>query len=320
MMGVLDTLPEGDDTGLSHSQMGSVSGTQTPNSSFYSLQQHNYHTSSPIPPNQSTGTLGTGSFKSVSPVSSLDSGSQVIDPQSFESQLAASPMMADMLERVVRCEATNKELRRDLADAQRKVNILVDYVLNMENRGQPEFKDPFSANANASGASTPLYNPRPSMGNIAPNQIAPVDDIGNISQRLNVLTSSVGQLLAIQTQQLQQNSVLDGRSHSVIGLSTPPIELAPNQMHPGAGPVNHGLPPHGIPNRPDLRPPQRGPMRTYSTGTLELPPVRPLEQTLQRDALMGKRNSVVKGLLRRDSSGVSLPDSTRIPMLTRGLR
>ncbi|KAF6762675.1 hypothetical protein DFP72DRAFT_564006 [Ephemerocybe angulata] len=303
MLSVLDTLQEADDTMPNPPSLGNggISGTQTPNSSFYSLQQRNQITNSPIPANQSTQTLGTGSFKSISPVSSLDSGSQVhlgFDPQSFESQLKTSPVITEILDRLARSEAITLNIQREMGDLQVKVNFLVDHALSNMNQGQPEFKDPFSSNGSGSGAITPLsgFNPRPSMGNIAPNQIAPVDDMGNISQRLNVLTTSVGQLLAIQTQQLQNN----GRSNSAVGLSTPPIEIAPNQA------VNHGLLGHGLPNRPDLRPNQRAPLRTYSTGTLELPPVRPLDQGLQRpDALMGKRRG--SGLMRRDSSGVIDP-------------
>lgn len=314
MLGSLDTLPEVEDTVHRMTPATATSGTQTPNSSFYSLQQRNLQTASPIPPNQSNPTLGTGSFKSVSPVSSLNSGSHDfanMDPPSLETQLQSSPIIGDILARLQRCEYTNREILRDLGDVQRKVNLLIERAVASQNQGQPEFKDPFSSSVNGSGAVTPLsgMQPRPSMGNIAPNQMAPVDDVGAISQRLNLLTNSVGQLLAIQTAQLQQSAIADSRKNSTISLNTPPLEVAPNQVLPNGPPVNHGLLGHGLPNRPDLRPPNQRqpnpPMRTWSTGALELPPVRPVEQNMQRGNPGAKRGSVAS-LMRRDSSGVSI--------------
>ncbi|RXW25234.1 hypothetical protein EST38_g578 [Candolleomyces aberdarensis] len=260
--------------------------------------------------------FGSGSLKSVSPVSSLDSGSQApftLDPIMFENHLKSSPLIMEVLDRLARCELTNTTIQRELGEVHRKVNFLVERALSSQNHGQPEFKDPFSNN----GASTPsLLNPRGSIGNIAPHQIAPVDDIGTISQRLNSLTTSVGQLLAIQTQQFQQSTLLDPRS-SIVSLNTPPLEIPPNQILAPPGPNNVSLLGHGIPGRPDLRTNPRqpnAPVRTWSTGALELPPIRPLEQNPQRsDSLaMGKRRSVT-GLVRRDSSGVIDPqgDSPR---------
>mgnify|MGYP001232340804 CR=1 FL=1 len=308
MLGVLDTLPENEDVGPSFPPpTGEQSGTQTPNSSFYSLQQRHPHSSSPIPPNQSTQTLGAGSFKSVSPVSSLDSGSQVLstsDMQSFEQQLRNSPLIGEILERLTRCEITNREIQRDLGEVHRKVNFLVERALASVNQGQPEFNDPFSGGANGST----MTSGRPSI-NIAPNQPAPpAEDFNHISQRLNVLTTSVGQLLAIQTQQLHQANFIESRNNSIVNLNTPPLEVPPNQIIP-SNPSSQIISP-GMHGRPDVRLNQRqAPLRTWSTGTLELPPLRSEQQNLQRNDPLGKRRSVAS-LLRRDSSGVSSPQFT----------
>ncbi|KAJ7276335.1 P-loop containing nucleoside triphosphate hydrolase protein [Mycena haematopus] len=59
---------------------------------------------------------------------------------------------------------------------------------------------------------------------------------------------------------------------------------------------------HGLPNRPDLRPSPRAPMRTWSAGTLDLP-VRPPDPGRQDSLLRDKRRSV-SGLVRRESAGI----------------
>jgi translation initiation factor 4A len=223
--------------------------------------------------------------------------------QSFELQLKASPMMHDILDRLVRSEYTTREIQRDLGDINRKVNLLVERALGVNN-SQLEFKDPFDANSTSSN----LIRHRPSIGNIAPNQAANTDDISSISQRLNTLTSSVGQLLALQTQQLQhqQTSISDGRSNSVISLNPPQLDLAPNQIMPPSGVGNVPMLGHGLPNRPDLRARHPNPpLRTWSAGTLDLP-MRPPEQGIGRqEAILRDKRRSVSGLLRRDSSGVS---------------
>ncbi|KAG2739364.1 hypothetical protein P692DRAFT_201873228 [Suillus brevipes Sb2] len=167
-----------------------------------------------------------GPFPSSSPVSSLDSGSQLASGADFhhnlESQLKASPIICDLLDRLQRCEYNTREIQRDISNIHRKVNILIERTLSNAtsfNNAQPEFKDPF---APASGMSTPAVNiPRASFSaNIAPNQSSPADDITQISQRLNMLTTSVGQLLALQTQQHIQNATT-GHLPAQMGRSTP---------------------------------------------------------------------------------------------------
>jgi len=312
MLGTLDTLPERENS-HSPAELDTIDGgTQTPGSSFSSLQQQMRERLSPPPSlvGMSGPTTNTGvAYTSSSPVSSQNSSSRftpaIVDQQSqsFEAQLKASPMVHDILDRLVRCEYTTREIQRDLGDINRKVNLLVERALGINN-SQPEFKDPFDANSNSSN----MIKHRPSVGNIAPNQAANTDDISSISQRLNTLTSSVGQLLALQTQQMQhqQTAIPDGRNNSVIGLNPAQLDLAPNQTISPPVIGNATMLGHGLPNRPDLRVRHPNPpLRTWSAGTLDLP-MRPPEQGIgrQETILRDKRRSV-SGLLRRDSSGVS---------------
>ncbi|PPQ79556.1 hypothetical protein CVT25_003438 [Psilocybe cyanescens] len=317
MLATLGTLPEREDSQSpeqDEEDQAPESGHKTPGSSFYTMPQHQQqhgleHTPSlPFALNNNLGSISGIAYTSSSPVSSLDSNSRVtsaadLQAQNFEAQLKASPLIHDILDRLVRCEYNTREIQRDLGDINRKVNLLVERALGVNS--QPEFNNPFASN------STPLAvnKHRPSVGNIAPNQAANADDITSISQRLNTLTSSVGQLLALQTQQMQQTNVSEGRNGSVISLNTPQMELAPNQILPPS--VNTAsMLGHGLPNRPDLRPAPRQPnppMRTWSAGNLDLP-VRPSDQSLGRqDAILRDKRRSVSSLLRRDSSGVIDP-------------
>ena len=268
-----------------------------------------------------------GAFTSSSPVSSLDSASQfnLSNEHSLEAQLKALPLIHDILDRLVRCEYSTREIQRDLGDVHRKVNLLVERSLNTNNNphmmnSQPEFKDPFApAGLNTQPFNAPASNGfRGSMsGNIAPNQTAPSDDIGQISQRLNTLTTSVGQLLALQTQQHVRatNSNIVNAQKTGGNNHQQQQDLAHNQMHPHPMQSNaNNMLGHGLPNRPDLRTPSRAPippMRTWSAGTLDLP-MRPSDSgSLGRsnDLMRDKRRSVTggpiaAGLMRRESTGV----------------
>ena len=311
MLGTLGTLPEQEISHSSAEPDAIDGGTHTPGSSFSSLQQQMHERLSP-PPNlvgiSGPATVTGVAYTSSSPVSSQNSSTRftpaIMDQQSqsFEVQIKASPMMHDILDRLVRCEYTTREIQRDLGDINRKVNLLVDRALGVNN-SQPEFKDPFDVNSNSSNS----IKHRPSVGNIAPNQAANTDDISSISQRLNTLTSSVGQLLALQTQQLQhqQTSISDGRNNSVISLNPPQLELAPNQIMSPPGVGNAPMLGHGLPNRPDLRVRHPNPpLRTWSAGTLDLP-MRPEQGIGRQEAILRDKRRSVSGLLRRDSSGVS---------------
>ncbi len=283
-----------------------VTGTkmQTSGSIIHSLQHNHENTATPPVSVSFSGTSSQISgFHSVSPVSSLDSGSHfsaAYDNQTsaFDAQLRASPLIRDILDRLNRCETFAIEIQHDLGEVHRKVNLLLERAL--VTNAQPEFKDPFAPRLNGSSLSPQFTIPRPSIGNIAPNQVPAVDDITTISQRLNTLTSSVGQLLALQTQQLQANTEL--RSNSVINSGLPQPDISPNQMLPSVI-TGHPVLGHGLPNRQDLRPSPRSPnppLRTWSAGNLDLP-IRPGESGIVRQDPLprDKRRSVA--VLRRES-------------------
>lgn len=311
MMGSLDTLPEGEDH--TPGPMSTKGGDALGASFFTSFQQPgNDHLSTPpIAINNSGSSFSTNGFTSSSPVSSLDSGSQFAPSNdrtpSFEQQLKASPMFNDILDRLVRCEYSTREIQRDLGDVHRKVNLLVERSLGVS--AQPEFKDPFAPNTNGQSFSSSMNGPRSSIGgNIAPNQTVPSDDITTISQRLNTLTSSVGQLLALQTQQ-HLNSTNSSLSNNQMMINhNQQGDLAPHQMMSPPMMSNASILGHGLPNRPDLRPSPRAPnppMRTWSAGALDLP-MRPTDSGMARPgAMLGDKRRSVSGLLRRDSAGVS---------------
>ena len=248
---------------------------------------------------------------SSSPVSSIGSGGQFASnmdyPSSFEAQLRASPVINDILERLARCEISTREIHRNLNDVHRKVDILLDRSTGFTS--QPEFKDPFAPSNSPSSLSGPASGmARLSIsGNLAPNQ-QPSDDIIQISQRLNTLTSSVGQLLALQTQQHMQSvgPTLGGGQIAAIGSSQ---EIPPNQLLTPPLPLSGNVLNHTLPSRPEIRTSRtpNPPMRTWSAGSLDLP-VRPSENlSVLRgsDALLRDKRRSVAGLVRRDSAGVS---------------
>jgi hypothetical protein len=243
---------------------------------------------------------------SSSPVSSLGSGGQFASnmdyPSSFEAQLRASPVINDILERLARCEISTREIHRNLNDVHRKVDILLDRSTGFTS--QPEFKDPFAPASSTPSVSGPAGMARLSIsGNLAPNQ-QPSDDIIQISQRLSTLTSSVGQLLALQTQQHMQS--VGGSQIAPVGSSQ---DIPPNQLLTPPLPLSGNVLGHTLPSRPELRASRtpNPPMRTWSAGSLDLP-VRPsdnLSVLRSSDALLRDKRRSVSGLVRRDSAGVS---------------
>jgi len=306
MFGTLGTLPEKDERSyVEEDDHLTRSGHQTPSSAnFSAARQLPFQQLKQLPIEQSASfipialssagrTTSVSSFSSCSPVPSHESNNRATPVtespiQNLEAQLRASPLIQDILDRIIRCEYVSREIQQDVSDLNRKVNVLIERAVSSS---QPEFKDPFSPNSAS-------LQPRPSLGNIAPNQAASSDDISSISDRLSTLTSSVGQLLALQTQQMQQQSLTspDGRS-SIIGLSNAPLEIAPNQMMAPSTPNHGAILGHTLPGRPDIRQSRQG-SRMWSSGTLELP-LRPSAQEVGN-----KRRS--SGLVRRDSGGVSI--------------
>jgi len=252
----------------------------------------------------------------TSPSSSLDStgfSNAAMDQLSFDAQLKASPLINDIVKRLIRYESNLAEIKRNLDEVNRKVDALLDQSTG---GNAPEFNDPFApgniATLNGSRPSLALAPHQLPPNSIAPNQIlaqsgsAP-DDVGQISQRLNVLTSSVGQLLALQTQQIQATSASLPTASSLSGISPDVITTQPIGPSLSQHMLGNGLPS----TRSDLRssprhPPQ--PMRTWSAGSLELPPRGSVDSsaattTRQETLLRDKRRSTV-ALLRRDSAGV----------------
>jgi hypothetical protein len=108
----------------------------------------------------------------------------------------------------------------------------LDYPLVERSLGfvsQPEFKDPFALSVANERTLAPLNGPRQSIiGGIAPNQPAPSGDITQISQRLITLTTSVGQLLVLQTQQHVQNTNAGVSNNHMLSLGHQLADLAPN--------------------------------------------------------------------------------------------
>lgn len=315
VVGNLEALPEADDTLPS---ITTDERARTPaDSPFFSATNHQSKAPINSPPvnimnNSSRSSVfnANAPFVSSSPASSLDSGSQFISSadfsQNLDAQLKTSPLIQDIIERLLRCEFTAQEVQRELRDVHRKVDFLVERSFNnapQASSSQPEFKDPFAPTGGQ--PATSLTVPRASFSaGIAPNQSPPPDDISQISQRLNTLTTSVGQLLALQTQQHIQTATTLGR------LTPHTPDLPPNQPFGGNISPNPALLNHGLPNRPELRAPPRAPnppTRTWSAGNLDLPLRADNIAALGRnDLVRDKRRSITGGLMRRESVGVSI--------------
>lgn len=254
-------------------------------------------------------------FRSASPVSSIGSASVNTSSMdytsfSFDAQLRASPVIRDLMDRMARCELSNREIQRELSDMHTKINILVDRSLGHLST-EPEFKNPFAVSATISRSLTPSGGIGPSPLQPTPPQLGTPkpDDISQLANRINSLQTSVGQLLALQTQQhlstLKQGLALG--QNAGLGIAQGNLELAPSHLNPHI--ANQGLPGHGVQNRPDLRPSPRvpnPPMRTWSAGTLELP-VRSNDANAARpqDASLRDKRRSIANVVRRDSASVS---------------
>lgn len=291
MFGSLDTLPEKDEK--SYGEEDDLPGHQTPSPGSYPARHQNQVPLEQGPPFLPFSRNNEGKTFS-SPVPGPESNYRATpiaeSPiQNTEDHLRASPLIQDILDRMIRYEYVSREIQQDLSDLNRKVNILIERAVSTP---QPEFKDPFAP------ASSSSLQPRPSVGNIAPNQAANSDDMSSISQRLNTLTSSVGQLLALQTQQIHQQNITSPEArNSVISLNVPSSEIPPNQLMPP--PSNSTILGHNLPGRPDIRQGSRQQnqgSRMWVSGTLELP----IRSSVQE--VGNKRRS--SGLVRRDSAGV----------------
>lgn len=245
------------------------------------------------------------------------------DLHGFEAQLKSSPFINDILDRLVRCELSTREIRRELGDVHRKVNLLVDrsFGANETTIRTPDrslsvneltFRNPFAPStttimSTAQPTNGPVPYPNGGVsGNTLPGRSQ--DEIAQISQRLNTLTTSVSQLLALQTQQHMQTMNAGFQPTQGLPPNAPPGNI-PEQISSPPVPPSSMPGPHALPNRPDLRPSTRTPnppMRTWSAGSLDLP-MRPPDTNMGLNRpegfLRDKRRSVV-GLMRRDSNSV----------------
>lgn len=248
-----------------------------------------------------------GPILSASPVSSIDSASQAAssgdNTHTFDAQLQSSPLIRDILDRLVHCEYSTSQIQRDLGDVNRKIDLLLERAL-APNSGAPEFKDPFSP-SNMMGN----MGPRASFNApIAPNQQAPPNDMNAINQRLNTLTNSMSHLLALQTQGLQSanNSPL-----SVTSGMSPRPDMSPNNAFPPSTPlfVTRGISRNAGAQTPAQNPNPPLPSRSWSAVNLEIPS-RPSDTGSpsafgrQESLLRDKQRRSVMGLVRRDSIGV----------------
>jgi hypothetical protein len=257
---------------------------------------------------------------SSSPSSSLDSASYFASHTeffSFEAQLKSSPVINDIVERLVRYEAATREIQRDLSDIHRKVNLILE---RSSPNAPPEFKDPFSptnlSNANINGPrpSIPLAPHQPLPNNVASSHqglaqgVSGGDDVGQISQRLNALTSSVGQLLALQTQQIQaSNAGLSNNQTLGGGLQQDIAAGLMSSSLNSAAILGHGHPASRGELRQSPRPPAP-PIRTWSAGSLDLPPrvITDASASMRQDPIFRDKRRSAVGPHRRDSASVSL--------------
>ena len=264
----------------------------------------------------SSPTSSSGSHGPLGPGQQRDMGALADPAAQFDASLLSSRVMKEVFERLMRCEISVKDMHRELSDVNRKLSILIDRsiantVANSVNNAPAvppppppqetlQFRNPFAASA-------PLITPLPLNGlsGLPPSNGMPPargppprDDITQMAQQISSLNSSVSQLLALQTQQAQQH-------RGSIAMGMPPQVM--DQMPPP------GIPPAGNGNRQAQRVANL-PGRTWSQGSLDMrppPPDGPMIHGRGGDPRNGggaKRGSVA-GLLRRESSGVSLaPD------------
>jgi len=224
--------------------------------------------------------------------------------QNFDSQIKTSPFLHDILDRVIRTEYAQRDLSRELGVLTSKINFLVERFEQADSR-RSFSASPIPAMGNHNMSISPLGGNglhRESIGGGSGR------DDGDISKRLDALTSSVQQILMIQ-QHGHNNGGNSGSHHH------PPFHgngpLSPSSGGPGPNGFD-GMPPNmnmgngtgimGGPNRPHGRNPPP-PVRTWSAGSLDMP-LRGDAHLPRPELLNQKRRSVVGNLNRRDSAAV----------------
>jgi hypothetical protein len=237
---------------------GSVSSSSPPqdylsaNFGQYSIQPNTRPDDRPL-----TLAVHPGAFRSetISPASSVRSMTLATDPSSFDAHAKASPFLNDILDRLIRCEYTNRDIHRELQTLTKSVAFLVERAGDHSN-GIPIINQPRD------------------------------DEVKQLGQRVSALTSSVSQLMAMQTQTHLQNMNANFS--------------APSPVTPQLGLLEQ-LPPHGMPPRASPRGPV--PVRTWSSGSIELTGRGLAPESAMRGP--DKRRSVTS-LIRRDSASVSV--------------
>ncbi|TCD71350.1 hypothetical protein EIP91_011121 [Steccherinum ochraceum] len=310
MSSVLETIPDTEDApGLAHAN--GTNGSMIPNALYTTVMGRNGRLNTPPvaiePNNNRSASFSNLPLMSSSPASSMDSGmfaSSVDVISSLENQLKYSPVFNDVLDRLVRLEANSREIQHQVTDVDRKVRVLLERYINTNTA--PEFSNPFATNPASQSFSA---GPRGSIiGNIAPNQVPPPEDMADISQRLHSISSTVDQLLNMSAaQKMQIGGSFSGAqmlgSNAAAQIADFNPRMVPLGMANGNG-LGHGLPG----GRADMRPNQRmsnPPMRTWSAGTLDLPP-RASESgpsALGRPDIFRDKRRSVSTLSRRDSAG-----------------
>ncbi|KAG8876194.1 hypothetical protein FRB97_004342, partial [Tulasnella sp. 331] len=270
----------------------------------------------------------------------------------FDAQAKASPFLNDILDRVIRCEHSTNLVQRELSELNVKVSLLLDRLsgagpimmnggggvsraqANEAHRGgntiTPTSGTPGVGGGNSVAAnfySFPNNSSTSSLISPTPNLVRDRErdeEINQLNQRIGALTTSVGQLLAAQSQSHIQNVNSGFTAPSPGGLG-PGLSLASNRGMGGGGvsiglgmgmgtPSIGGTPdvpqtPLGLGGtRPELnvgRPSPRAPIpvRTWSSGSIDMMgasgrPEGAGGTLLPRD----KRRSVIT-TGRRDSAG-----------------
>ncbi|KAG8926240.1 hypothetical protein FRC02_009050 [Tulasnella sp. 418] len=289
-------------------------------------------------------------ISSISPSSSARSSSAHAFEASlnFDSQAKSSPFINDILDRLIRCEYTTRDIHREIGDLTRKVNFLVERAMSSSGSGtnniapdpigtsginglhrkdsfsqSPLVRDPPGSGLGSlsllqnNGSASSLLLPPPGT----PNHLRDVtrekdEEIRQLNQKINSLTTSVAQLLAVQTQ---------AHIHNVNSAFSPNVNVG---LGGGAGGLGSALNTPNLSGTPDLpqalgpagggpvgsrtNPRAPVPVRTWSAGNMMNDPgLGPTVGVSRQDSmpapgmLRDKRRSIAGGLGRRDSGGVS---------------
>ena len=270
-------------------------------------------TESPYSINVKNARIPSFGFKSLSPVSSASSGAlhgpnPELPPSNFEVQLKTSPFIMELLGRLSHYEHRHTDIQRELTELHRKINLLLDRSLGLVG-SEPEFKNPFTQqNLNgdqfsSSGMLTPVSALSPLQSTTSKS-----DELNQLSERLDSLTVSVGQMLAFQGQQHSSNPPVGlSQSRNNFPSRQGSFDIAPNQVV--TPPVTQtAIANHSFPVRPDYRSATRAstmPMRTWSAGNIEVPARLLDPNNIRQDNLSRDKRRSVANINRRDSTGVS---------------